>query len=97
MKAVFIIYNQALTERLEFVFDQLKITGYTKFPLVYGCGTNGGEPRMASHAWPEMNSSVITVVEDDVVPVLLKYVEKLDNVNKENGIRAFVWNVEQQY
>lgn len=97
MKSVFITYNQALTERLAYIFDQLKITGYTKFPLVFGRGTNGGEPRMASHAWPEMNSAVLTVVEDDVVPVLLKYVEKLDEVNKANGIRAFVWNIEQQY
>ena len=97
MKAVFIIYNQALTERVEYIFDRLQIKGYTKFPLVFGQGTNGGEPRMASHAWPEMNSSVITVVEDDMVPLLLKYVEKLDTVNKENGIRAFVWNIEPQY
>lgn len=97
MKAVFISFNQSLTERLEYVFDQLRITGYTKFPLTYGRGTNGGEPRLGSHAWPEMNSSVITIVDDDVVPVLLKYVERLDDINKENGIRAFVWNVEQQY
>lgn len=97
MKAVFISYNQSLTERLEYVFDQLKIMGYSKFPLTYGRGTNGGEPRLGSHAWPEMNSSVLTIVDDDVVPILLKYVERLDNINKENGIRAFVWNVEQQY
>lgn len=97
MKAVFISYNQSLTERLEYVFDQLRIKGYSKFPLTYGRGTNGGEPRLGSHAWPEMNSSILTIVDDDVVPILLKYVEKLDNINKENGIRAFVWNVEQQY
>ena len=97
MKAVFITYNQALTERLEYIFEQLRITGFTKFPHVYGRGTSGGEPRMASHAWPEMNSSIITIVDDDIVPLMLKYIEKLDNVNKENGIRAFVWNIEQQY
>ena len=97
MKAVFITYNQALTERLEYIFEQLRITGFTKFPLVYGRGTNGGEPRMASHAWTEMNSSIITIVDDDIVPLMLKYIQKLDNVNEENGIRAFVWNIEQQY
>ncbi len=97
MKAVFIVYNQALTERVNYILDQLRIKGYTQFPLVYGQGTNGGEPRMGSHAWPEMNSSILTIVEDDMVPLLLKYVEKLDHVNLENGIRAFVWNIEQQY
>ncbi|MBP5365725.1 MAG: hypothetical protein J6Y82_07355 [Bacteroidales bacterium] len=97
MKAVFISYNQALTERVAYIFEQLRITGYTKFPLVQGVGSNGGEPRMGSHAWPEMNSATMTIVEDEMVPLLLKYIEKLDHVNLENGIRAFVWNIEQMY
>lgn len=97
MKAVFITYNQAVTDRVRFLFDQLRIKGYTQFPLTYGQGTNGGEPRLGTHAWPEMNSSILTVVEDEMVPVILKYIEKLDNVNKENGVRAFVWNIEQMY
>lgn len=97
MKAVFISYNQALTERLAYIFETLKIRGYTKFPLTYGQGTTTGEPRIASHAWPEMNSSTLTMVDDDIVPLLLKYIQKLDEVNKQNGIRAFVWNIEQCY
>ena len=49
-KAVFIVFNQALTERVEFILSELKISGYTQWPLVNGAGTNGGEPRMGSHA-----------------------------------------------
>lgn len=97
MKAVMIIYNQALTERLSFMFEQLRITGFTQIPLVYGAGSKGGEPRMGSHTWPEMNSSTITIVEDEMVPLILKYVERLDKVNEANGIRAFVWNIESMY
>ena len=97
MKAVFIVYNQALTDRVNFMFDQLRIKGFTQFPLVYGQGTKGGEPRMGSHAWPEMNSSIMTIVDDEMVPLILKYTEKLDKVNEENGVRAFVWNIEQTY
>ncbi len=95
MKAVFIVFNQALTERVLYMLECFKIKGFTQFPLVYGTGTNGGEPRMGSHAWPEMNSAIMTIVEDDLVDPLLKYVGKLDDVNKENGIRAFVWNIEK--
>ncbi|MDY4043407.1 MAG: hypothetical protein SOY65_06315 [Marinifilaceae bacterium] len=97
LKAVFITYNQALTERVSYLLDRLKITGFTQWPLVNGAGTNGGEPRMGNHTWPEMNSATLTVVEEDMVPLILKYVEKLDNVNKENGIRAFVWDITQTY
>lgn len=97
MKAVFISYNQALTERVEYMLDQLKVTGWTQFPLVNGRGTNGGEPRMGSHTWPEMNSAILTIVEDHIVPVILKYVEKLDHINLENGVRAFVWEITDMY
>lgn len=94
MKSVFIIFNQANTERVEYMLDQLKINGFTFFEQVQGRGTNGGEPRRGSHTWPEMNSAVMTVVEDDQVAVLLSTVKKLDNRSKEIGVRAFVWNIE---
>ena len=94
MKAVFIIFNQANTERVEFMLDQLEISGFTFLEDVQGRGTNGGEPRRGTHTWPEMNSAVITIVDDDKVDTILKNVRKLDNRNKEIGVRAFVWNIE---
>ena len=92
-KAVFISYNQALTERVAFILDQLQIRGFTQWPLVNGAGTVDGEPRMGTHTWPEMNSATLTIVEEEMVPLILKYVKNLDEVNKENGIRAFVWDI----
>ena len=95
MKSVFIIFNQANTERVEYMLDVLGIRGFTFFEQVQRRGTNGGEPRRGTHTWPEMNSAVITVVDDEKVPELLSAVKKLDNRNKEVGVRAFVWNIEQ--
>lgn len=92
-----IIYNQALTERVSYILDQLRVKGFTQFPTVNGAGSEGGEPRMGTHTWPEMNSATLTVVDEEIVPVMLKYVQKLDEVNKENGIRAFVWDVTAMY
>ncbi|MDE5638191.1 MAG: hypothetical protein K2I47_00055 [Odoribacter sp.] len=97
MKAVFITYNQALTERVSFILEQLQIKGFTQWPLVNGAGTDTGEPRMGNHTWPEMNSATMTIVKDEMVPLILKYVEKLDHVNEENGIRAFVWDITDMY
>ena len=95
MKSVFIVFNQANTERVEFMLDELKISGFTLFEQVQGRGTNTGEPRRGTHTWPEMNSAVMVVVEDDKVPELLDTVRKLDNRNKQVGVKAFVWNIEQ--
>lgn len=95
MKSVFIVFNQANTERVEYMLDALNISGFTFFEQVQGRGTNGGEPRRGTHTWPEMNSAVMTVIDDDRVQELLSYVRRLDMRNEEVGVRAFVWNIEQ--
>ena len=89
-----IVFNQADTERVEYMLDTLDIQGFTFFEQVQGRGTNGGVPHRGTHAWPEMNSCVITVVEDEKVQTLLESVKKLDLRNEEIGVRAFMWNIE---
>lgn len=95
MKSVMIVFNQANTQRVEFILDSLDIQGFTFFEQVQGRGSRTGEPRRGTHTWPEMNSSIITVVEDDKVKTLLTAVKQLDLRNEEIGVRAFVWNIEQ--
>lgn len=95
MKSVFIVFNQANTERVEYMLDALNVSGFTMFEQVQGRGTNGGEPRRGTHTWPEMNSALMAVVEDDKVPEILSAIRKLDNRNKEVGVKAFVWNIEE--
>ncbi len=95
MKAVMIIFNQANTERVEYMFDKLGIRGYSWFSEVKGRGSETGEPRLGTHTWPEMNSALITIIQEDAVDRLLEAVRKLDEINKEVGVRAFTWNIEQ--
>ena len=90
MKSVMIIFNQANTGRAEYMLDVLGIRGFTFFEQVQGRGSTGGEPRRRTHARPEMNSCVITVVEDEHLPALLESIKKLDLRNEEVGVRAFV-------
>ncbi len=95
MKSVFIVFNQANTSRVEFMLDELGVRGFTFFEQIQGRGSVDGEPRRGTHTWPEMNSAVMTVVEDSKVDILLDNVKKLDISNKEVGVKAFVWNIEQ--
>ena len=67
MKAVFIVYNQALTEKVEYMLDRLEIRGFTQWVDVCGRGSETGEPRMGTHTWPEMNSATLSMVEDGLV------------------------------
>lgn len=93
MKAVMIIYNQTHTEKVEYVLDKLGIRGYSLWENVQGRGSDTGVPHMGTHTWPEINKILLTVIEDDLVDRLLEKVKKIDSVNKEVGIRAFVWDV----
>jgi len=95
MKSVFIVFNQAFTSRVEYMLDELGIRGFTFFEQVQGRGSKDGEPHRGTHTWPEMNSSVMTVVPDQKVAEILNTVKKLDARNKAVGVRAFVWNIEQ--
>ena len=94
MKAIMIVYNQALTEKIDLILDTLKIRGFTKWENVMGRGNEKGEPRMGSHTWPEMNSSTLVIIDDEKVNILLDATKKLDAINDEVGVRAFVWNIE---
>jgi len=93
MKAIMIVYNQAHTEKIEYMLDKLGIKGYSLWENVQGRGTSTGVPHLGTHAWPEINKSVIAVVEDDLVDTILNTVKRIDEINEEVGIRAFVWDV----
>ena len=81
MKSVFIVFNQANTERVEYMLDRLSIRGFTFWENVQGVGSMNGEPRRGTHTWPEMNSAVMTVIPDEKVDDLLIAVTNLDQRN----------------
>lgn len=95
MKAIMIIYNQAHTEKVEYLLDKLGIKGFTLWENVMGRGTNTGVPHLGTHAWPEINKIALTIINDDLVEDVLSAVRKIDSLNEEVGIRAFVWDIQQ--
>ena len=97
MKAVMIVFNQSAGEKVEFILDNLKIRGYTLWSEVQGRGSDTGEPRKGTHTWPEMNSALMAVIADDLVDLLLDSIKKLDDINHEVGVRAFVWDICKSY
>ncbi|MBP7076799.1 MAG: hypothetical protein KBB11_07105 [Bacteroidales bacterium] len=93
MKAIFIVYNMALTDKVEYMIDVLGIRGYSQWSNMQGRGSETGDPHYGNHTWPEINSAILTIVEDNQVEKILQKVKNLDNINKDVGIRAFVWDI----
>lgn len=96
MKAVFIALNQILSEDVFTILDELNIRGFTRWTDVHGRGSDSGEPRMGTHTWPALNDSILCVVEDDRADPLLERLRELDRAAPEQGLKAFVWGVEQE-
>ena len=94
MKSVFIACDQAHHDDVPTILTHFNCRGYTAFGQVTGRGTRTGDPHLGSHAWPAMNETILTIVDDAVVPHLLEALRDLDTRSDQLGLRAFVWNVE---
>lgn len=95
MKLVMLVFNQALEDEVIKIFDKLNIRGFTQIKDVYGRGSDKGEPHFGTHVWPEINMLIFTVVSDDKVVDILNEVKFLNNRFEDEGLHAFVLNVEQ--
>ena len=95
MKSVLIVFDQAYYERVIALLDKMNCRGFTYLEQVQGRGSKTGEPHFGSHAWPSMNSAIITVVDDKKVDSLLDALHAMDKKTEQLGLRAFVWGIEK--
>lgn len=95
MKAVFISFYQAFYEEVIAILDKEEIRGFTFWETVQGRGSNTGDPHYGTHAWPTLNSALITFIPDEKVKPLLNAIHKLDLSAEQQGIRAFVLTTEE--
>ncbi len=95
MKAIFITFDQAHYENIVSLLERNGARGFTSWGEVQGRGSKKGEPHYGTHAWPSLNGSIMTIVEDDRVSILLEKLKALDLQKEALGLRAFVLPVEQ--
>lgn len=94
MKSIFIVFDQAYYEQILSILNYNHVRGFTRWDQVQGRGSKTGEPHYGTHAWPSLNSSILTVVPEAKVKPLLEELKALDATSDLMGLRAFVWNVE---
>ena len=94
MKAVFISYNQSINDEVQEILDQLSIRGYTQWTDIKGRGTDKGLTHEGTHTWPELNNAHLAIISDERVALLLEKLKILDKEVEDQGLRAFVWNIE---
>jgi hypothetical protein len=94
MKSILITFDQALLQLVLGALGRSNLRGFTMLEQVQGTGSTTGDPHMGSHAWPSMNSAILTVVPEEQAPVLLQRLKQIDDDNPMLGLRAFQWNIE---
>ena len=94
MKAIFISFDQAHRDEVIEALGRSLQRGYTMFPDTWGRGSKTGEPHLGCQAWPGINSSILTVHEDDRVTPIMNRLRAIDEETPMLGLRAFVRPVE---
>lgn len=95
MKALFIACSQAYNEEVIKILELFGQRGFTRWTGVSGRGSTDGLPHMGDHAWPDQNHAVLSFVDDDTVADrILEALHRLDSRSQELGLRAFMWNIE---
>ena len=97
MKAIFIAFNQAYNDEIVDLLAAHGQRGFTRWNDILGRGSVDGEPHYGNHAWPVQNMAVLTMVEDGLVPELMAALEATDQASPDLGLRAFVWDIVNQY
>jgi hypothetical protein len=95
MKAIFISAFQAFYDEIIIIFDKLEIRGFTYWNETQGRGTFGGDPHYGTHAWPMLNCSFLTFIEDKKADELLCALKELEKSAEQQGLRAFVMPCEK--
>lgn len=95
MKAIFVTFNQAYYEAIVTIMDHCDIRGFTHWDNVAGRGSHTGEPHYGDHAWPTLNGVMWVMTEDEKIDKFLDLLHKLDKQTEQQGLRAFVLNVEK--
>ncbi|MCH5329778.1 MAG: hypothetical protein J1E04_02345 [Alistipes sp.] len=93
MKAIFLSCNQALYDEVLDTMERCGIRGYTGWEEVTGCGMQTGEPHLGSHAWPTLNSSLLSMAEDEAADRFMDELRRIDAENPKLGLRAFWWPI----
>lgn len=97
MKSVLITCNMILADEVLELLDRLRLRGYTRWDDVKGQGSDRGEPHLGTHVWPALNSAFLVMVSDERVEPLFEGIQAIEESGSQQGIRAFVWNIERTF
>jgi len=93
MKMVLVSYNEAIESEVMEVLTECGLKNYTKITGVFGRGESSGT-HLGSDIWPGRNNIFYIACEEQEAKKLVSCVKELRKSLSKEGIKAFVWNLE---
>ena len=93
MKAVLIIHNAGIDAEINDLLKAAGVDCHTKFPEVLGRGRLS-EPHLNTEVWPGVNCGTLVVVENGTARVVMDAVRRMRQALGSEGLKAFLWEIE---
>jgi len=93
MKAVLIVHNAAIDEEVNEALASLGIKCYTKFPNTLGKGQMS-EPHLNTEVWPGINYATFVVTDQPKAKEVMDKVRQMRAKLASEGLKAFMWEID---
>jgi len=93
MKAVLIVHNVAIDEQVNEMLVSIGIDCYTKFTDTIGKGQLS-EPHLNTDVWPGVNYGTFIVADHVKAGEIMENVRQMRKKLGSEGIKAFMWEVD---
>lgn len=94
MKMIMIAYNEAVDLEVMEMLEDCGLKNYSKIAETFGRGSSSGT-HLGTDIWPGLNNILYAAGEDSKVPALLAAVKELRKTIGQEGLKAFVWTLEE--
>lgn len=95
MKAVMMIFAPALEEEVMEALKKIGVKKYSKIPYMHGVGGHS-EPHLDTQVWPGSNEALLIMTDEGTKTKLLIEAANIKKGSPEEGMKAFVWTVEEE-
>ena len=90
---VMVTYNEAIDMEVMEILEHCAVTNYTKTLAAYGKGSTSGT-HLGDDIWPGRNNIMFVACGEEKSSKILSCVKELRKQMGKEGIKAFVWDLQ---
>lgn len=94
IKMVMIAYNEAIDDEVMEVLENCRLKNYTKIKGAFGKGAASGT-HSGDDIWPGRNNILYAACQDNETKQLISCVKELRKKFGKEGVKAFVWSLDE--